>query len=345
MPADYYEVLGVEQNASASDLKKAYRKLAMKYHPDRNSEAGAEERFKEISEAYDILSDDQRRSIYDQYGHEGLQGHGGGGFSGAEDIFSSIFGDFFSGFGSNRRRSRTPRGSDLMIEIEVDLKDCLKRQERELKIPYDKECGTCDGSGAAKGTRPQTCQMCHGQGQVTVGQGIIRMTQTCPTCRGRGQVIKKRCKSCKGSGKEQEEKTLKIHIPAGIEHGNRLRIAGKGEAAPPGGEPGDLHVRVYVQNTTGFQREGETLAREFKIDMLTACLGDELTLQGIDQELSVKIPSGTQPDDLIRIQGAGMSRLNKEGIRGDLILQISVEIPQKLSDEQRSHLEEFRKIV
>ena len=343
MPADYYETLGVSRDADEAELKKAYRKLAMSCHPDRNPGPEAEARFKEVNEAYGVLSDAQKRQIYDRYGHEGLQGGGGGGgggFGGFEDLFGSIFGDIFGG----GRQKGPPRGDDMRVDIEVGLADCLTRRERDLEIPYEVECGGCGGSGAAKGTTPDVCATCDGHGQVTVGHGFIRMAQTCPRCRGRGRVIKKPCGDCKGSGSRQERRKISVSIPAGVPHGAKLRVRGKGGAAPKGGEAGDLFVVVHVADHPTLHREEEHLVRELSVDMLTAALGDELEVEGISGPVRVSVPAGTQPDDVIRVQGQGMPHLNQEQRRGDLFLKVQVEVPRALSAAQRAHLEAFREL-
>lgn len=343
MPADYYELLGVDRNADAKEIKKSYRKLAMQYHPDRNPSAEAEAKFKELSEAYEVLSDDDKKGIYDRYGHEGLKGHGGRGGVNPEDLFSSIFGDFF-GFGGGRRgRTRTPRGSDLRFDIQIDLADCLHKHEKEITVPYEKDCGACNGTGAHSSSGLKTCSTCNGNGQVTLDHGILRMTQTCPTCHGKGKTIKKFCKKCKGDGKESDDRKIKITIPAGVSHGNKLRINGKGEAAPPGGEPGDLYIVIHVHKHEFLQREDENLLRELKIDMITACIGGDLEIDGIDGVVEVNIPAGTQPDELLRIRGEGMPKLNRNH-RGDLFLQIVIEIPKKLSQSQKDHLLAYKNL-
>ena len=344
MSTDYYEILGVSRDADASTLKKAYRKLAMQYHPDRNDTAEAEAKFKEVSEAYEVLSDEEKRGIYDRFGHDGLKGHGMGGGPGfhPEDLFSQIFDNIFSGGG--RRRSRKPRGSDYQMEEVISLQECLTEHEREITVPYEKECGHCDGSGAAAGTSPKRCTRCGGQGQILIDHQFIRMAQTCPTCRGQGTVISKPCRPCKGSGKEVDERKIKVTVPAGVDHGMRIRVRGKGEAAPLGGDPGDLYIIFNVSDHPTLQREGETLITELPIDLVTACLGGELKIEGIEGELDVNVKPGTQPDDVIQLKGQGMPQLNKKR-RGDLLLRVVVEIPRSLSDEQRAHLEAFRELT
>ena len=343
MPADYYELLGVNKDASPEQLKKSYRKLAMRYHPDRNDSPEAEAKFKELSEAYEVLSDPQKRQVYDTYGHEGLKGQGGfggGGFGGFEDIFGDLFGDIFGGGG--RRRRGPPRGDDLRMDLQVSLSDCLEEREHTLKVPYERPCEPCKGTGADKGEALTSCQTCGGHGQVRMGAGIISMTQTCPRCRGRGKIIKTKCKPCKGKGVQVEEKELSLTIPAGVDHGNRLRLKGKGGFAPQGGEAGDLHVVIHVEDHPTFRREGEHLARELKVDMITAALGAELELEGISGPVTLNIPAGTQPDEVITVRGEGMPALNRPKHRGNLYVQVSVEVPQSLSEAQREHLKAFQ---
>ena len=346
MAADYYEVLGVERDVDARALKRAYRKLAMQYHPDRNQgDSEAEAKFKEISEAYEVLSDDEKRTIYDRFGHEGLQGQGFGGFreSNVEDIFShfgDIFGDLFGG----GRRGRPKRGADLRYNLAVTLEECLERQEKSIKIPYREPCDTCDGSGAAKGTQPVTCSTCGGVGKVNVGRGFISMVTTCPHCEGRGKVIKKPCKKCKGSGLQERVEELTVQIPAGVDDGMRLRLSGKGELDPRGGERGDLYVAIHVEEHDRFRREGDALIAELEVDMVQAALGATIDFDGLDGPLEISLPSGSQPDDIIKVPRKGMSQLNGRGARGDLFLQLRVQVPKRLSKKQRAHLEEFRKL-
>ena len=345
MSSDYYEVLGVSKDADARKLKSAYRKLAMQYHPDRNpDDAEAEAKFKEISEAYEVLSNEEKRSIYDRFGKEGLQGQGFGGFQGAsvDDIFSQfgdIFGDLFGGGG---RRQRRRKGADLRYNLSVTLEECLERQERSIEIPYREPCEPCGGSGAAKGSSPVTCQTCGGVGKVNMGRGFISMVTSCPHCEGRGQRIERPCKKCRGGGLQERIDELTVHIPAGVDDGMRLRLSGKGEADPRGGESGDLFVVIHVDDHDRFRREGDALIAELEVDMIQAALGVELDFEGIDGPLKVKIPSGSQPDDIIKVSKAGMSQLNGRGPRGDLFLQLQVQVPKRLSKKQRAHLEAFQ---
>jgi molecular chaperone DnaJ len=294
MPADYYDVLGVSRDADASTLKKSYRKLAMKYHPDRNDSKDAEAKFKEISEAYEVLSDAEKRQIYDQFGHEGLQGHGGaggGGFYNPEDLFSQIFEGIFSGGG---RRSRRARGSDYQMEELITLRECLDAHDREIKVPYEKDCENCEGSGAAPGSEPITCRRCRGSGQVVIDHQIIRMAQTCPSCRGQGKTINKPCRPCGGKGRELDERTIKVSVPAGIDHGMKIRVRGKGEPAPTrDGDPGDLYIIFVLEDHPTLEREGDDLHTDLPIDLVTACLGGELTIEGLEGDVKVRVTPGT----------------------------------------------------
>ncbi|MEE2789736.1 MAG: molecular chaperone DnaJ [Myxococcota bacterium] len=338
MNTDYYELLGVARDIDGSALKKAYRKLALKYHPDRNpDDRDAEEQFKAVSEAYEVLSDPQKRQIYDRYGHAGLQNQGmGGGFQDASDIFShfgDIFGDLF-GFGQTRNSTR---GADLRLGITIELSDCLAGLERVVEIPRNVVCGVCDGSGAAKGTRPETCQTCGGQGQVIVSRGFIRMQSTCPDCRGAGQIIRNPCQACGGSGMETISDKVNLKIPAGVDDGTKLRMTGKGEGSTAGGEPGDLYVIIQVAQHPRFARRGAELVAELEVSMFDACLGAKVDFDGLDSKLSIEVPAGTQPDDVIRVSGAGMPTVQRTR-RGDLHLQVRVVIPTALTEEQRALL-------
>ncbi len=346
MSADLYELLGVGRGADAQELKSAYRKLAMQYHPDRNpGDAQAEERFKQVSEAYEVLSDPQKRRLYDQYGLEGLrrQGYGGFGESNVEDIFShlgDIFGDFF-GFGRRGGRTRAPRGADFRYDLAISLKDCLTGCQRTLEIPRDHPCETCKGSGAAEGTAPQRCATCAGHGQVSVNRGFITMATTCPRCRGQGTTIAKPCETCSGSGHKTVKGEVKINIPPGIDEGMKLRVQGQGETAPAGGQPGDLYVVIHVEEHPRFERHAADLVSEIGVDMVQACLGDTITFETLEGSIPVEIKPGTQPGATVRVAGQGMPRLDGGG-RGDLLLQVGVKIPRQLTDAQRTLLEEFR---
>ncbi len=350
MSDDYYELLGVERDADERDLKRAYRKLAMKYHPDRNPSADAEERFKALSEAYGVLSDPQKRHIYDRYGKEGLQNQGFRGAGDLGDIFSQ-FGDIFGdlgemfGFGSRRGR-RSSRGADLRMELHIDLEQALSGFERDFDIPRTVDCDTCDGSGAREGTSAKTCGTCAGRGQVAVSRGFIQMTTTCPRCRGEGKIVESPCETCHGSGGKQISDRVKVKIPAGIEHGMKLRVTGKGERAPtPDGDPGDLFVVIGVANHPRFERHGTELLGELEVDMVQACLGDAIEFETLDGLETVTLSPGTQPGDVVRIRGKGMPSVGrnrgKTG-RGDLHLRVAVRIPKALDARQRELLEAFR---
>lgn len=346
MPADYYELLGVDRDADASALKKAYRKLAMKYHPDRNpGDAAAEEKFKEISEAYEVLSDDEKRRVYDRFGHEGLKGQGFGGFSGAnvEDIFSQfgdIFGDLF-GFGGGRSRGRR-RGAHLRFDMELDLEDCLTGIEKEVEIPRHVSCDHCDGSGAEPGTMPERCPTCGGAGKVTVGRGFITMATTCPRCQGRGQIIPKPCTKCEGSGRTEHRERLMVRVPPGVDTGMKLRLTGKGEHGPDGGQPGDLFVVLHVRPHERFERDGSELVGELEIDFVDAILGAEKSVKTLDGEQTITVPAGTQPGTVIRIDGEGMPYVDGRAGRGNLHLQVVVRMPTEINEAQRALLTQFR---
>lgn len=347
MPDDYYELLGVSRDADARTLKKAYRKQAMQYHPDRNpGDAEAEERFKAISEAYEVLSDDQKRQIYDRYGKKGLENQGFSGFSDIGDIFSQfgdLFGDLFGGFSGGGRR-RVSRGPDLRMHMELTLGDCLTGIEREVDIPRTVDCDTCDGSGAAEGSEPTTCQTCGGQGQVAVNRGFITMRTACPRCRGEGRIVANPCGSCRGTGGKQISDRVKVRIPAGIGHGMKLRVSGKGQRSPnPGGPPGDLYVVIAVSDHPRFERHGTELLGEVEIDMVQACLGDEVEFETLDGTETLRIEPGTQPGTLVKLRGKGLPSVERgRARRGDMHLRVVVQIPTALDNERRALLEAFR---
>lgn len=347
MSDDYYELLGVERDVGDGELKKAYRKLAMQCHPDRNpGDPAAEERFKAISEAYSVLADPQKRQIYDRYGKQGLQNQG---FSGTADFgdifsqFSDLFGDFF-GFGGGRRgRQRATRGADLRMQVQIDLEQALAGIEREFEIPRSTHCETCAGTGAKAGTSPKPCGTCGGRGQVAVNRGFIQMTTACPRCRGEGQIIESPCRDCGGTGGRKISDKVKVRIPAGIESGMKLRVGGKGERAPaPDGEPGDLFVVVQVVDHPRFERHGTELLGEVEIDMVQACLGAEVSYATLDGETTLRITPGTQPGDLLRLRGKGMPSVDRSRGRGDLHLRVVVRIPKSLDPRRRELLEAFR---
>jgi molecular chaperone DnaJ len=344
---DYYEVLGVSRDASESDLKSAYRKLALKYHPDRNpGDKSAEENFKEASEAYEVLRDRQKRQIYDQYGHQGLEGSGFSGFGGFEDIFSSfgdIFEDFF-GFGGNRRsRSRAQRGADLRYDLELEFLEAAFGKETTIDIEKYEICLTCEGHGAEPGTSPEICPQCGGAGQVGRSQGFFTIRTTCPQCRGAGQYISKPCKACQGSGKTRVRKTVSVKIPAGVDHGSRLRLSGEGEAGGSGGPPGDLYVFIHVRPHDFFQREGTDVYCQVPISFIQAALGDTIKVPTLKGEQPLDIPKGTQPGERLRLRGEGIPAL-RNGQRGDLIIQMAIRTPTHLNKKQESLLKEFARL-
>ena len=354
--ADYYETLGVSRNASKDEIKAAYRKQAMKFHPDRNSgDKSAEAKFKEASEAYQVLSDSQKKSNYDQFGHAAFENGGGGrgGFGGFEDFggfdsgsFSSIFDDFFGDFTGGRRRKspKTRRGSDLKINIEVTLEEAYQGKKQTFDLPTSEKCSSCSGSGAATGSKPITCDTCGGHGQVRAQQGFFTLQQTCPDCAGEGKVISNPCKDCRGSGSKKVNKTISIQIPKGVDDGTQMRLAGKGEAGPRGGTQGDLYVYISLKKHPIFKRSEENLYFELPISFADAALGTTIEVPTIDGSKSkVKIPSGTQSGKQLRLKDKGMPQLRGNGF-GDLYLQIKVEVPINLNREQKILLEKYKEL-
>lgn len=343
MAVDYYELLEVSRDADAAALKRAYRKLAMQYHPDRNpGDAAAEEKFKQISEAYGVLSEPQKRSMYDRFGHAGLSGQGGG-FGTVDDIFShfsDIFGDLL-GFGRARARARKPRGNHMRADVAITLEECLTGVARELTIPRHSACEPCGGNGAAPGTSPTACPTCKGRGEVAIGRGIIAMTTTCPRCRGKGQFIETPCETCRGSGKRTEKEHLTVKIPAGIEHGRKLKVPGKGEPGPKGAEPGDLYLVVHIADHARFERHRADLLGEVGVGMAGAALGATVTVEGLEGPIDVEIAPGTQPGDLVRLGGHGLPYMDGTDGRGDLHLRVNVQIPRRLNAAQTEALTAF----
>lgn len=338
---DYYELLGVPRNASDDEIKKSFRRLAMKYHPDRNKDnPEAEEKFKKIKEAYEVLSDAKKRSAYDQFGHAGVDtSMGGGGFGfGAEsfsDIFSDVFGDIFGGGGGGggRRRSRAQRGADLRYNLDLTLEEAVAGTEVKIRVPTYVSCSDCGGSGAKKGSGPVTCTTCHGQGAIRMQQGFFAVQQTCPTCRGTGQQIKDPCRTCHGQGRVQETKTLSVKIPQGVDVGDRIRLAGEGEAGEGGGPPGDLYVQINVKEHPIFTRDGANLYCEVPISFPSACLGGELEVPTLDGKVMLKIPPETQTGRLFRLRSKGVKPV-RGGAPGDLLCRVRIETPVHLTREQ-----------
>lgn len=344
---DYYEVLQVSRDCGEVEIKKAYRKLALKYHPDRNpGDKEAEELFKEAAEAYEVLRDPQKREIYDRFGHEGLEGTGFRGFSGFEDIFSS-FGDIFEGFfgfgSGGGRRSNARQGKSLRYDLELTLEEAYEGKEEEIFFHKLASCQTCEGSGARPGSSPKTCETCQGRGQVVRSQGFFQIATTCPACHGQGEIISDPCPDCRGGGKVRVEKSLNVKIPAGVDTGSQLRLRGEGEAGESGGPPGDLFVVIHVKDHSFFQREDENLACDIPISFVQAALGDtiKIPLLGEENEHDLEIPGGTQPGEVIKVHGKGMTSLRGFRKRGDLYVRINVKIPEKLDNNQKEILEAF----
>lgn len=344
---DYYEVLGVSKDVSPQELKKAYRKVAMKYHPDRNSDdPQSEEKFKEASEAYEILSDQQKRAAYDQYGHAGVDGQsgmggGGGDYGNFSDIFGDVFGDIFGGGGGGRRRGGPARGSDLRYTLDLSLEDAVKGTTVKIRVPTLVSCKPCGGSGAKPGTSASTCTTCGGHGQVRMQQGFFSVQQTCPNCRGQGKTISDPCKECHGHGRVEETKTLSVKVPPGVDTGDRIRLAGEGEAGADGGPAGDLYVQVDVQEHAFFQREGRNLYCEVPISIFDACLGGELEVPTLDGRVKLKIPAETQTGKLFRLRGKGVTPV-RGGAAGDLMCRVVLETPVNLTKKQKELLEELK---
>ena len=347
---DYYEVLGVHRNADETELKKAYRKLAIKYHPDKNpGNKEAEETFKELSEAYSVLSDRQQRATYDQYGHAGLGGGGGGGgggfsssgFGGSpfEDLFGDIFGDLFGGRAGGRT-SRGQRGDDLRYNLGIKFEDAAFGLETKVQIPRYQTCEPCDGSGAKPGTSPRTCEVCRGAGQVRYQQRYFSWTRPCPECNGAGQVIDQPCTDCGGQGRVKSKKTLSLKIPAGVESGSRLKLTGEGEPGLQGGPPGDLYVVINVQEHPLFRREGQEIICEIPISFPQAALGCDLEVPTLEEKMTIKVPSGTQSGKVVQLPSKGFPSLQGYA-RGDQLVVLRVETPTKLTARQKELLEEF----
>ena len=345
---DYYEVLGVKRDASEDDIKKAYRKLAMQHHPDRNPEnPKAEERFKEAKEAYEILCDPDKRAAFDRYGHAGVEAHSGaagaaGGFGGGfADAFGDIFSEIFGGGG--RARSNVYRGADLRYNLEITLEDAARGAETKIRIPTLERCETCHGTGAKSGTEPVTCQSCGGHGQVRIQQGFFSIQQTCPRCSGTGKVIKDPCGGCQGSGRVKRQKTLAVKIPVGVDEGDRIRLSGEGEAGVNGGPPGDLYVVIRLKAHAVFQREENDLHCEMPVSFTTAALGGEVEIPTLDGSAKIRIPAETQTGKVFRLRGKGIKGVRSQ-VHGDLMCHVVVETPVSLTARQKELLLELEAI-
>jgi len=349
---DYYEVLEVSQTATDQEIKSAYRRLAVKYHPDKNpNDASAEEKFKEAAEAYSVLQDAEQRRRYDRFGHAGVSSSAGAGnwgapgFGGIEDILGDLFGfgDVFGGARSGSRRTAAQRGADLRYDLEISLEDAANGMTAQLRIPRLEGCETCKGSGAASGTQPEACHTCGGTGQVRYQQGFFSVARTCGACRGAGRVIKSPCKDCRGVGRVEREKQMEVKIPAGVETGSRLRVQGEGEGGTQGGPAGDLYVVIHVAEHEQFERQGSNLYEAVPITFAQAALGAELMVKTLDSEEKLKIPMGTQTGTVFRLKGKGMPQLGGRG-KGDLFVSVSVVTPTSLTREQRKLLEQLAEV-
>lgn len=359
---DYYEILGVAKNASADDIKKAYRKLAMKYHPDRNpGNKEAEASFKEATEAYEVLKDEQKKAAYDQYGHQAFgQGGGGRGSAGGQggghgfegfdfnDIFSN-FSDIFGDMGGGRqtkKRSAAQRGSDIRYNLEISLEEAFRGTTEKISFTIPSSCETCKGSGSQSGEKPVDCGTCKGSGKMRAQQGFFIVERTCTTCAGTGQIIKNPCKTCKGEGRVNKEKTLAVKIPAGVEEGNRIRLAGEGEAGSRGGPAGDLYVYISIRKHQFFTRKGDDVHFEVPLRFTTAALGGAIEIPTIDgTKAKLQIPEGSQNGDQLRLKSKGMSVINSGGRRGDMYIKVNIETPVKLSSEERDLLTKLDKLM
>ena len=340
---DYYEVLGVDRGASEADVKKAYRRLAMKYHPDRNSgDEQAEEKFKEASEAYEVLSDQEKRAGYDRFGHAAVDGSAGASTFSADDIgdiFGEVFGDIFGGGARGRRAAR--RGADLQYVLDLTLEQAVGGDTVEIRVPTLAVCDDCDGTGAKRGTAPTTCPECDGRGQIRVSQGFFSLQQTCPRCRGSGRVILDPCRTCGGRGRVERRKTLSVKVPPGVDSGDRVRLSGEGEAGMQGAPPGDLYVQMRVAEHPIFTRDGTDLYCEVPLAFADAALGGEIEVPTLDGRVKLKVPSETQTGKLFRLRGRGAPSV-RGGLGGDLLCRVVVETPVRLSDQQKDLLREFK---
>jgi len=350
---DYYEILNITRTATDQEIKSAYRRLAVKYHPDKNpNDATAEEKFKEAAEAYSVLSDQEQRRRYDRFGHAGVSSGAGSagnwgapGFGGIEDILGDLFGfgDVFGGSRGGTRRSTAQRGADLRYDLEISLEEAARGMTAQLRIPRLETCDTCKGSGATEGTQPETCSTCSGSGQVRYQQGFFSVARTCHVCRGAGRVIKDPCQTCNGVGRVEREKQMEVKIPAGVETGSRLRVSGEGESGSQGGAPGDLYVVIHVAEHDQFERQGSNLYEAVPITFAQAALGSEIMVKTLDGEEKLKIPTATQTGTVFRLRGKGMPALGGRG-RGDLFVSVTVMTPTSLTREQRRLLEQLAEV-
>jgi molecular chaperone DnaJ len=340
---DYYEILGVSRDTDSKEVKKAYRRIAMKNHPDRNpDDPKAEDIFKEATEAYEVLADEEKRATYDRFGHEGVNaGGGGGGAGGFSDIFGDVFGDIFGGGGAGGRQRGPQRGSDLRYTLEIDLEQAVHGSTAKIRIPTLVACKPCDGSGAKKGSKPITCATCNGVGQVRMQQGFFAVQQACPNCRGKGSTISNPCSECHGQGLNEETKTLSVKVPAGVDTGDRIRLGGEGEASPNGGSTGDLYVQMSVRPHRIFKRDGKNLFCDVPISFADAALGGELDVPTLEGRVKLKIPAETQTGKSFRLRGKGITPV-RGGSTGDLICKVTLETPVSLTKRQKELLQELQ---
>lgn len=357
MAGDYYEILGISRDASKEDIKRAYRRLARKYHPDVNKEPGSEERFKEINRAYEVLSEPESRARYDRFGEAGVASGAGAGFQDFSDMggFADIFETIFSGFGgmgggttASRRRTGPVRGDDLRLDLKLSFREAVFGGEKEIRIPHLETCQVCEGRGAKPGAGVNTCPTCGGNGQVRRATrtpfGSFAQVSVCPTCNGEGQVIEEKCEACGGAGRKQETKKLKITVPPGVDNGTRLRVSGEGDAGMRGGVPGDLYVYLFVEKDPQFERDGINILSEITISYLQAILGCHLEVNTVDGTAELTIPAGTQPETVLKLENRGVPKLGNPVSRGDQLITVHIEIPTRITAEERELLERLAKI-